>query len=179
MKKILSMILMVLLLAGIACAEEVQTRETVVLVEGCEETIIETLYESPQGFQIWYPADLFTAVHEDGSDFFESTPGFVEAGVAITDAQTTSEYVGEMMNAEVEKAIANSAVIPGEVEEWKLESGISVQYAEILYGDSCNPLYYLYENDRVFIVSCYYPLEAAEGIGARIKSMISSFEWVE
>jgi len=179
MKKIISMILMILLLSGMACAGEVQTRESIVMVEGCGETITETLYESPQGFRIWYPADLFTVAHEEGSDCFETIPGFADAGVAIADVQTTSEYVDERMNAEVEKALANGAVIPVEAEEWQLENGISVKYAEIVYGDSCNPLYYLYGKGRVFCLSCYYPLEAAEGIGARIQRMISTFEQIE
>lgn len=180
MKKVLTLTLAIFmfLYAGIACAENVQTRESTVMIEGTEESITETLYESPQGFRIWYPADLFIVTHEDGNDYFGTVPGFVDAGVAIVDGQMSYQAADEMLGAEIEMSIANGGSMMGEIEEWKLESGVIVKHVEIIYGDNHNPVYNLYGSDRVFCISCYYPAEAAEGIGARIERMISTFELV-
>jgi len=178
MKKVLVLTLAMFMFVytGIACAENVQTRESVVMIEGTEEFITETLYESPQGFLVWYPADLFAVTHEEGTDYFDTAPDFIEAGVAIVDGQMSYQAADEMLEAEIEMSIANGGSVIGEIEEWQLESGMTVKHAQIIYGDNHNPIYYLYGRDRVFCVSCYYPAEAAEGIGARIERMVSTFE---
>ncbi|MBR5109555.1 MAG: hypothetical protein IK099_05110 [Clostridia bacterium] len=55
MKRFLAIVMVLMLLAGAACAE---TRESVVYLEGEAEPITETLYETAWGFSIWYDADL-------------------------------------------------------------------------------------------------------------------------
>lgn len=171
--------LMVLLLTGTAHAGDAHTRESIMMIEGSEETIIETLYESPQGFRIWYPADLFVVTHEKSNDYFDTNPEYADAGVAITEEQMSYEDIEEMLSADIELSLANDGIVPEAIEAWQMESGLNVKYVNIIFNDVYSPLYYLYENDRVFCISCYYPVEAAEGIGARIEKMISSFEWIE
>ena len=180
MKKVLVLTLAMFMFvyAGIACAENLQTRESIVMIEGTEEIITETLYESPQGFLVWYPADLFVATHEEETDYFDTASGFVEAGVAIVDGQMSYQAADEMLEVSIEMSIANGGNMIGDIREWQLDSGVIVKHAQIIYGDDHNPIYYLYGGDRVFCVSCYYPAEAAEGIGTRIERMISTFELV-
>ena len=48
------------LLLMVTCASG-ETRESVIWLEGMEETIIETKFESPEGFSFWYDADLMEA----------------------------------------------------------------------------------------------------------------------
>lgn len=55
---IIAAVLCALLLLPGAVAE---TREGVIWLEGMEETIEETLYESPDGFSFWYASDMLTA----------------------------------------------------------------------------------------------------------------------
>ena len=54
------------LLLMVTCAFG-ETRESVIWLEGMEETIIETKFESPEGFSFWYDADLMEA--DDSDDF--------------------------------------------------------------------------------------------------------------
>lgn len=179
MKRFLSAILAALLLIGAACADEARTRESIATIEGLEETIVETLYESPQGFRVWYPADLFDVSHEDGNDYFLSAVAGADVGVAIVDPQMPSEYIDEFVAELLEISIANDGRIMGEVEQRELASGITVKHADIVFDDDFNSVYYVYDAHRLFCISCYYPTEAAEGWGARIEQMISTIEWVD
>ncbi len=178
MKKILFIILSILLLSGMACAEEAQTRESIIIIEGYEETIVETLYESPQGFRIWYPADLFVVTHEEGNDYFESDAEIIDVGLAIVDSQVSHEFVDELLAEMLEISIANDGQIMGEVEQRELASGVTVRHVDIVFDDDFNSIYYVYGAQQVFCISCYYPMDAAEGWDARIEQMISTFEWI-
>lgn len=177
MKRILLFVLVVIMLAGTATVHA-QTRECMIIIEGYEEIITETLYESPQGFRIWYPADIFAVTHEDGNDYIDSVDGIIDMCVAIVDGRMSYEAADEMMDADIEMSIANGAEILGEIETWTLDSGMTVKHVDIAYNDEYNPIYYLYGSGRVFCISCHYPAEAAEGFGARIEQMISSFELI-
>ena len=55
------------LLLMVTCASG-ETRESVIWLEGMEETIIETKFESPEGFSFWYDADLMEAAFETVND---------------------------------------------------------------------------------------------------------------
>ena len=175
MKKLFSLALTLVLLAGFTCAHAAQTRERVIMIEGCEETIVETLYESALGYQIWYPADLLQAYMQDGSDYFDSPDGSV--GVAIVASNMSPEYVDEDMEALIELSVANGGEVLGEVEHWETELGVNVKHVDIIYDSTYNSAYTLYGTDWVFDVSCHYPQEAAEGFGTRIEQMLSTFEW--
>ena len=179
MKKILAVILSIaMLMCAAAAAESAVTRETTIMIEGTEETIVETLYESPLGYRVWYPADWFAASHEGECDFFDSVDEEANVGVSIADQQIAPEYADETLAGEVEIALANGGELVGDVREWQLESGAIVKCAELVYGDAFNPSYYICVEDKVFCVACFYPAEAAEGYGRRIEQMISTFEWM-
>ena len=180
MKRILAVILSIaMMLCASAIAESAVTREITFMIEGTEETIIETLYESPLGYRVWYPADWFVASHEEECDFFDAIDESANVGVSIADGEMSPEYVDEMLAAEVEIGLANGAEMVGEIREWQLENGAIIKCAEMIYGDECNRIYYICCGDSVFNVACFCPLEAVEGYGMRIEQMLSSFEQIQ
>ncbi len=177
MKKILAVILSVAMIMCLsAAAESAVTREKIIMIEGTEEIIVETLYESPLGYLLWYPADWFAAAHEEECDLFDAIDEEANVGVSIANQEITPEYADESLNAEVEIALANGAVMAGDIRQWQLESGAIIKAAELIYGDDVNMIYYICVEDKVFCVACFYPVEAAEGFGRRIEQMISTFE---
>lgn len=177
-RKILAMMLVIVLMPCAAVAESAVTREQTIMIEGTEEVIVETLYESPLGYRLWYPADWFVASHEGECDFFDSVDKEANVGVSIADQEISPEYADESLNAEIEIARANGGELIGDIREWQLESGAIIKCAELAYGDTFNPIYYICVEDKVFCVACFYPAEAAEGFGMRIEQLISTFEYL-
>jgi len=179
MKRMLAMILViVLMLCAVAVAESAVIREKTIMIEGTDEVIVETLYESPLGYQLWYPADWFAAYHEEECDFFDAIDEEANVGVSIADQEITPEYADETLTGEIEIALANGGELVGDIRQWQLESGATVKCAELTYGDAFNPVYYICVEDKVFCVACFYPADAAEGFGRRIEEMITTFEWI-
>ena len=88
MRRMLGWILVFCLLAVGAAAE---TRERVIILEGQEETVTETLYASGLGFSFWYDADLL-AVTADGA----VDEGFGE-GVELTSADGSDLITLDLM----------------------------------------------------------------------------------
>ena len=177
MKKILAAILaFAMMLCAAAVEESAVTREKIIMIEGTEEVIVETLYESPLGYRLWYPADWFTAYHEEACDFFDAIDEEANVGVSIADQEITPEYADETLTGEIEIALANGGELVGDIRQWQLESGAIIKSAELIYGDNVNMIYYICVEDKVFCVACFYTVEAAEGFGRRIEEMISTFE---
>ncbi|MBQ6384016.1 MAG: hypothetical protein IJJ42_10590 [Clostridia bacterium] len=81
MKKIISVLMISLLfLALIPFSAMAETREGVIALEGMEETIEETLFDSPLGFSFWY-----------ANDRLEAYPGETEGIEGVTVANPDSD----------------------------------------------------------------------------------------
>ena len=176
MKRVFAFILAFILMT--VCAAGAQTRESVITLEGMEEKITETLYESPNGFSLWYPDDTFMIGDFYGNDRLlpaDETIEGVELIIVPVDIPVEGsegmiyEAVGGYMDGEAEI---------GEIEEYSLASGLDVKTVQVLCEGIISRFYLITGNDRVFCLTAMYPLEAAEGFGARINAVVETFETV-
>jgi hypothetical protein len=176
MKRVYVFILAFILLAGsVACA---QTRESVIILEGMEEKITETLYESPDGFRLWYPEDMFRIEDFYGNDRVlpaDETVEGVELIVVPVDIPT--EEAGAMI-AEATGGYMEGEAEIGEIEEYSLASGLEVKSVQVLCEGMISRFYLITGNESVFCLTAMYPLEAAEGFGVRINAIVDTFETV-
>lgn len=179
MKRALAIILFAILaVSSIAFASPVETRESVIALEGMEEPVTETLYESVNGFSIWYPADTFAIVQEHGNDVIRPADASIE-GVSLI-------IVPVDIPVEESEALIHEATggyMPGEAEiseitEWQLESGLNVKSVDALCEGVINRFYLIAGSDRVYCLTATYPLEAAEGFGTRFDYIVATFEVV-
>lgn len=179
MKKTLAIILFVIMaVSSIALASPVQTREGVIMLEGMEEPVTETLYESVNGFSLWYPADTFAIVQENGNDVIRPADASIEGVSLIIVPVDIPVEESEALILE-----ATGGYMPGEAEiseiaEWQLESGLNVKSVDALCEGVINRFYLITGHDRVYCLTATYSLEAAEGFGARLDHIVATFEVV-
>ncbi len=174
MKKVLAVLIMLtLVIFGSALA---QTRESTIMIEGMEEKIVETRYESANGFSLWYPADMFKVEDFYGNDKIlpadETIEGvellIVPVDIPVEESEgLIQEAGGGYMEGEAEI---------GEIEKYVLESGLEVSRVEVLCEGVVNRFYLITGNDKVFCLTATFPLEAAEGFGVRFENIIAGFE---
>ena len=142
MKKVLSIIIAILImLMSFAMAEapeaaQPETRTAVIMLEGTEEEITETLYADEAGYSVWYQADLLKLEAADGQAHFfaiDSTAEGEEPGLLSSDSYlliVPAEIALEDANAFLMEATGgfdpNAATI-GEVFSETLENGVELR----------------------------------------------------
>ena len=180
MKRVFAVILMIMLAVtgSVGCAQEIRTRENTVVIGGIEEKITETMYVSPSGFTLWYPADMFAVAQDnenecitpvnaaDGACYLMIVP--VEIPVEEADA-FIHEATGGYMEGEAEIS---------EIQEGQLDSGLDVKSVQAVTAEEYHRYYLITGKGRVFCVTAIFPLEAAEGFGARMEQIIATFDVV-
>ena len=72
-RKVLTVCLLVALCLTQMLPAFAETREGVILLEGMEETISETLYVSPQGFSFWYADEVLEASQGEEAGEYSAT----------------------------------------------------------------------------------------------------------
>jgi len=176
MKRVFAFILACILMmtAGSAFAQE--TRERTVMLEGIEETITETMYLSPNGFSLWYPADLFKVVSEYGHETIVPADETIEnvslmivpVDIPVEESEAfIYEATGGYMEDEAEIS---------EVQEGKLDSGLDVKSVQAALAEEIHRFYLITGADKVFCLTAMFPIETAEGFGARMEQIISTFD---
>ncbi len=165
MKKITvtGLCLLALCLLSVLPAAMAETREGVITLEGMEETIQETLYESPQGFSFWYANEGMKA-YEGVMDNIEGT---VVAALYSDDymilsmigEEDAAEYAG-VSNADIAKR-SGSARVQMDI------------YNDLAYGRYCF-LTLIAENGRYLCAVGEYSQEAAEGNAKYFQRVLDS-----
>ena len=172
MKKAVSILLLIALLFvnGISQA---QTREAVIFLEGMEEPVTETLYESALGFSFWYDAELMT-VDESASEDGRSLIVFpTESDLPVYLELMMPEAVGMLPNKFLEQNAAPGTEYYYDATEAGDEIMGFVQRAE--FNDSLFTAYSVVCSDETFVAAyATYPLEAAEGFGSRFSRLLST-----
>ena len=186
MKKLFSVLIAaVMLLTCFAAAEAIQpeTRESVIMLEGIEETITETLHADEAGYSIWYQAELFALEAADGQAHFfaiDSTAEGEEPGLLTSDSYllvVPVEITQEEIDAFLMEATGGfdpEAATIGEVFRETLENGAELSRVSVFDETTAYSYYIVTNGDIVLCVSAICPLEAMEGWGARFDHMVKT-----
>lgn len=180
MKKLFALALSVALaLCAVAVCETAQpeTRETLVSIEGTEETIVETRFVSQSGYSLWYPADMFTCEEADGQARFVPVDGveaMADVGMIVVPVDVAVEDADSLLGEATANYGAEAAV--GEAVEWTNESGASVRSVEVAQEQRVDRFYLVTGGDSVFCVTATYLPEMTEGFGARMETMVRTME---
>ena len=146
---ILSAALCLLLLMPAAMAE---TRQSVIFLEGMEEPIEETLFESPLGFSFWYANDRVEAYHGEADNI---------AGVIVA-ALYSDDYMVLSMIPE-EDAVEYTEDLGVDIAEQSAASRVLMDVYREAEGGTVFFLTLIAENGQYFRAVGEYSMEASEG----------------
>lgn len=150
------------LLLMVTCASG-ETRESVIWLEGMEETIIETKFESPEGFSFWYDADLMEA------DF---------AAADETESIRVSNIYSDdfMLLSLISQEEADELIRDREVETAQdPETGrVTTEVYCVLENTTFHFLTLVSENRKVLRAEGVYSMEAAEGNAKYFRRILDS-----
>ena len=150
------------LLLGVTCAS-CETRESVIWLEGMEETIIETKYESPEGFSFWYDADLMEA--DLGT--VDETEGVIVSSLYSDDFMILSMISPE----EADELIGDREVETAQDPE---TGRVTTEVYCELENTSFHFLTLISENGKVLRAEGVYSMEAAEGNARYFRRILDS-----
>lgn len=180
MRALLALVLL-MCLAVPGVAEGAVTRQETIYLEGQPEEITETLYESKLGYSLWYEADSFSVqpaedaaacdvfYPTDGSDMENCQLRIARKGAVESDADFQA-----LMAEIAEDAFGSArtdALYDVELETLWPYQGVSATLEE---QNSVRDLYGIHTPNGVYVIQLAYPLEAAEGWGARMKRLLST-----
>ena len=175
MKKLLAIALALVLTLSMGALAETRTRTDV--IDGVQQQITETRYESAAGFSLWYRADAVEPLVNDFNDCF------VPVGAGVD-----SDTVLLIVPVDIPLSEADSLIYEA-TGGYGPEYEISVVYNEMLdngmmmksvsaYTDSSIDYYHLVtDGERVLCITALYTLESAEAYAAVFFDMISSLEF--
>ena len=173
MRKLLAILLAALLLAVPALAEApVQTRTSVLEIEGVGEEVVETLFEG-EGFSLWYPSELLKA-----TDYYGNV-SFVPVDEAVTDV-TFIVVFAEIPAEESEAFIAEATGgyepewVISEVSEMATESENAVLTVEAVLDGETHRYYLVQGEAGCLCITAMFPTEAAEGYGVRFDALVKT-----
>lgn len=173
---ILALSLMLAVSGMSAMAEPVATREGTVIVEGMEEKVTEVRYESLNGFTFWYPIDNFMVVYENDCDVVYPSDVEIE-GVSMTIVPVDVPVEeADVLLAEAVGGYAEDEAEIGEVQEMEISETVSAKTVNVICEGTVYRFYLITGNEKVFCLTATFPLEALEGFGVRLDSVVSTFE---
>jgi hypothetical protein len=150
------------LLLMVTCASG-ETRESVIWLEGMEETIIETKFESPEGFSFWYDADLMEAAFDTVDDTERVMVSNIDSDdfmlLSLISQEEADELIGDR---EVETA--------QDPETGRITTEV---YCE-LENTSFHFLTLISENGKILRAEGVYSMEAAEGNAKYFRRILDS-----
>ena len=154
------------LLFFLPCAQA-ETRQGVISLEGMEETIEETLFESPSGFSFWYPNQRLEAFFDKAG----SVEGVYVGSLYSDDGMTLSVISGKDAEEYAEE-LGQSIV--------KMAAGSRVQID--VYRELENGRYYfltlIAENGQYLSAVGDYSEEAAEGTAKILQHVLDSVAFI-
>ncbi len=140
-----------------------ETREGVIYLEGMEEAIEETLFESPQGFSFWYAADRLEAYHGEADNI---------EGVVVVNPYADDYMVLSMIPREDAEEYT---------EDWDesiVEMAAASRVQMDLYRELEDGRYYfltlIAEDGHYFRAVGEYSQEAAEGVAKYFQRVLDS-----
>lgn len=139
-----------LLLLSAAVAE---TRQGTIALEGMEETIGETLYQSPQGFSFWYADESFSVRSEktDGAERVIVCAVFTGESMALTKIpEEEASELTESLGMDIAEQSAASRV---QIDLYRELEGTSFRFSTLIA-----------ENGEYLQASGEYSMESAEGM---------------
>lgn len=181
--RLLSLFLLFLLpLSPAALSEDApQTRSGILIIEGEEEEITLTRYESENGYAIWYDANLVTPIPKEETGVYDQFVCNTEAHGPVAylslfpfdgDEDTTLESAAAIAAAEL--ALEGYAL-----EERPVEDILQEYNTILLQGQSdidAVRCYFVEANDRIYVLGAMTLPEYTEGLGTRLVHIISTFE---
>lgn len=180
MKKVSAFILGFILVfcANPVFAQEMPARESGVVIEGIEETISETRYESENGFALWYPSETFRVYSEYGHETIVPLDETVDdVSLMIVPVDIPVDQAEAFIHEATGGYMPDEAVI-SEITEWKLDSGLNVKTVQATLAEEIHRFYLITGEESVYCVTAMFPLEALEGYGVRLERIVSTMEAV-
>lgn len=177
MKRWLAAMLCLLTLTGCAWAEE-NVRVHEMMLEGLPEQVNETMYQSDNGYELWYPSDYLTFSEQYGHDCFCPVGAEEESDIYFlivsgqADPADAEALLGEAVGgfgpdaqiSEVSWTTTEGGALLGSVQA--VEGG--VYYRHYLVTD---------EEDELLLITACFPAEAAEGFGVRFDRMAQTISF--
>ena len=164
MRRYLCILLSLLMAFSTALSCTAETRETVIAREGMEETVTETLFESTDGYSVWYADEWLEA--------YEGEMGNME-GVIVC-----SKYVPDdgMIISEIteEDAVEYTEDFDEDIVELSHTSRVVMDIYREQEDGRILFLSLVAENGRYVSVVGEYSLEAAEGTGRLLQNAMES-----
>ena len=163
---------MVLLLWTTLCllmmltAADAETRQGVIALEGMEETIEETRFESPQGFSFWYASE--------GLKAYQGEAGGMD-GAVVASAYTDDYMVLSVITEEEAGQYAKELGI--DIEKQSASSRVQEEIYLKLEDRKFRFLTLIAEGGRYLRAAGEYAMEAAEGTGKYFQRIMGSVEW--
>lgn len=160
--------------------EDAQTRTYVYDVDGVETEYTETLFESADGFRIWYPADLLEVAEILGHE------GFVQAEVPEGTGVSFMMVPGEAsldMDVMLKEATSNfndgtyETVNVGETVELESESGMTIKYMDVIHDDTADRFYAISDGVTAMLVTVTASAEELEEMGMYLDRMAQTVEF--
>ncbi|MFT4143485.1 MAG: hypothetical protein QM644_03435 [Mobilitalea sp.] len=161
-----------------------------ITIEGMEEEVNYSTYQSDYGYQMDYDVDRFTITSENGIDTFMAENPDPELYPYVFINVTRSEYKGEKTDLSTGD---NNLAVFDEYSKQTLSTNAPKDnvklgdydaiHFQVIDGDQWNSLVrhiYLIRFDKTYyVIETNYFLEASEGYGARIKAMLDTIVFEE
>ena len=177
MKRWIAALLCLMMLGCCAAAEET-ARVHEMIMEGMSEQVNETLYQSGDGYELWYPSDYLTPGEQYGHDCFCPVGADEENDIYFlivsgqADPADAEALLGEAVGgfgpdaqiSEVSWTTTEGGALLGSVQA--VEDGMF--YRHYLVTD---------EEDELLLITACFPAEAAEGFGVRFDRMAQTISF--
>ena len=140
-----------------------ETREGVIWLEGMEETIEETLFESPNGFSFWYASDMLEAdfgSKDDIEGVIVSNPySYDYMLLSVISKEAAAQYAADLNEDIVEQSAAS-----------RVQAEVYCELEDGMY----NFMTLIAENGRYLRAVGSYSEEAAEGTAKYFRLVLDS-----
>ncbi len=157
-----------------------QTKESTIYLEGMPETVTLTLFESEQGYRLWYDANMFTfapAQEEEYEDVFRpASPDAVEGVYLSIRYSDQQDYTLEDARLDVLKSLKESGYSANEIVTEELFPAYRSFGFHGVSVDSVLETYIVEVEEGQYHITAAYPLIAAEGFGGRLHQTVATFE---
>ncbi len=177
---ILAMILALFPMLGALSETAPQTKEGTIYLEGMPETVTLTLFESEQGYRLWYDAGMFAfapAQEEEYEDVFRpASPDAVEGVYLSIRYSSQLDYTLEDAGQDAEKSLKENGYTVTTIDTSELFPAYRSFGFHGINVESILDTYIVEAEEGQYYITAAYPLIAAEGFGGRLRYLASTFE---
>lgn len=157
-----------------------QTKESIIYLEGMPETVTLTLFESEQGYRLWYDANTFIyapAGEEEYEDVFRpANPNAVEGVYLSVRYEYKEDYTLEDAGRDMEKSLQDSGYQVAPVDTSEMFPACRSFGFHSVNADSAKDTYIIEAEEGQYYITAAYPLIAEEGFGGRLRQTVATFE---